>query len=364
MNRIRFTLFLSSLWLATITCIWAQVPAKYKLVEFDAPGAGQGPSQGTIGEYIGSDGSIVGTYYDSNGTAHGYLRSAGGTFVTFDPVGSTATFPASINNSHVIVGFYFDTTSVLHGFVRSPAGKISRYDAPGAGTGADQGTIMGNINQSGEVAGYFADSNNAFHGFLITSGGEFMQFDAPGAGLGPFQGTTPIASEGLTEQGAIAGTVFDTNSVAHGFLRAPDGTFSVFDATTDAEATYGFGVNSQQTVAGIYATPEGAGLGGFLRTADGQITTVLTPEMGSPVSLGVNSINDAGVVVGYYANGNLKPAARAYVRTPNGKVTYFKAPDAGTGPNQGTYPYANNNAGEITGTYIDSVGAYHGFIVE
>jgi len=363
MNRIRFALFLSCLFLATMT--WAQTPKKLSVVQFDAPGAGQGQNQGTIGEYIGPDGSIVGTYYDSNSVAHGYLRNPSESFTTFDPARSTATFPEGINDSQVIVGFFIDASSVVHGFVRSPGGEIARYDAPGAGTGAGQGTILGNINQSGEMAGYYADSQSVYHGFSIING-QFEQFDAPGSGNGPFQGTIPIVSEGLTNGGAIAGTYIDSNGEGHGFLRAPDGTLSEFDAVPDATNTYGFGVNSQQTVVGLFTSPERVGLGGYLRTVDGEIHALDFPVLGNPdfVTFGANSINDSGTVVGYYSNGNPQPPSLAYVLKPGGKIMFFRAPDAGTGSNQGTYPYSNNDAGQITGTYIDSNYAYHGFLAQ
>ncbi len=364
MNRLRFILLLSCLGLATFMC--AQTPAKPKLIEFDAPGAGPGQNQGTVGTYIAADGAIAGYYIDSNYILHGFLRNADGTFATFDPAGSVNTYPEGINASHVIVGLYTDAGGVNHGFIRDAAGKVISYDAPDAGSSSGQGTVLGSINRGGEALGNFTDTNGVSHGFLLASNGGFTEFDAPNAGTGAFQGTYPAVSDGLTDQEAVGGFVYDNNFLAHGFVRAPDGTFTEFDATSNSLGTYVFGINSQQTVAGVYATPDGAGLGGFLRTSDGKIKTILVPLIGNidTVSFGVNSINNAGALVGYYSNGNPPPPSRAYVRAPNGKVTYFKAPDAGTGPNQGTFPYANNNSGEITGTYIDSIGAYHGFIVE
>jgi hypothetical protein len=366
MNTIRFTLFISCLWLATITCMWAQAPAKHRLIEFDAPGAGGGPSQGTIGAYISADASITGWFTDSNNLVHGFLRNPDGTFVAFDPVRSAATYPQGMNQAHTIVGQYSDAQGVLHGFARNGGGKIVSYNAPGSGTGSGQGTTFGAINKSGEILGSYIDSNSALHGFLLTPNGTFTPFDAPGAGTGPFQGTVPATADGLTDEGAVGGTVFGSDGFAHGFLRARDGTFSEFDATSDNLATLVFGVNSQQTLAGLYFELSGAE-GGFVRTADGTITDIPVPiPPNGTVSLGVNAINALGAVVGYYSNSNLISwqAARGYERASDGEKVYFKAPDAGTGPNQGTFPYDNNDSGQITGTYIDSAGAYHGFIVE
>jgi len=40
------------------------------------------------------------------------------------------------------------------------------FEAPGAGTGASQGTIPFSINTAGAVAGVYYDANNAYHGVL------------------------------------------------------------------------------------------------------------------------------------------------------------------------------------------------------
>ena len=38
---------------------------------------------------------------------------------TFDPAGSTGTFPGGINAAREITGFYRDASNVFHGFARS-----------------------------------------------------------------------------------------------------------------------------------------------------------------------------------------------------------------------------------------------------
>src|SRR5579864_4089779 len=155
MNRIRFALFVSCVWLTTITCTWAQTEVIY----FEAPGSGQGQNQGTVGVYIGPDSSIVGSFYDSNSVGHGYVRHRNGTFARFDPSGSAGTYPLGINSSDVIVGRYDDASGIMHGFIRSATGKITIYNAPGAGLSSGQGTVLGSINTSGEILGDYVDAN-------------------------------------------------------------------------------------------------------------------------------------------------------------------------------------------------------------
>ena len=73
------------------------------------------------------------------------------------------------------------------------AQHITTFSAPGAGTGAGQGTGGFGINPQGTVVGSFLDSDNVFHGFQCVSGcaspRTFTTFNAPGAGAGAFQGT-------------------------------------------------------------------------------------------------------------------------------------------------------------------------------
>lgn len=54
-----------------------------------------------------------------------------------------------------------------HGFVRDKHGGVTTFDAPGAGTGALQGTIPLTDNQSGAIVGYYIDASNVDHGFLV-----------------------------------------------------------------------------------------------------------------------------------------------------------------------------------------------------
>ena len=113
--------------------------------------------------------------------------------------------------------------------------RFITFDAPGAGTGAGQGTgcfaytdcsVL--INDWGAITGYYLDANNVFHGFLRSPQGKFTTFDSPGADTNPgdFNGTLPNA---INDAGAITGIYYDVNNVGHGFVRSPEGAFASFD---------------------------------------------------------------------------------------------------------------------------------------
>jgi len=65
-----------------------------------------------------------------------------------------------------ITGWYIDGNNANHGFVRGSHGRFTTIDAPGAGTGAGQGTLVADITPAGDMAGFYVDANNVAHGFL------------------------------------------------------------------------------------------------------------------------------------------------------------------------------------------------------
>ena len=62
------------------------------------------------------------------------------------------------------------------------AATFTTFDAPGAGTGPGQGTFAASINPAGAITGYYLDVNGVFHGFLRAPNGSVTTFDAPEIG--------------------------------------------------------------------------------------------------------------------------------------------------------------------------------------
>jgi|ERR1035441_4784457 hypothetical protein len=76
-----------------------------------------------------------------------------------------------------------------------------------------------------------------------------------------------------------------------------------------------------------------------------------------------NSINNAGAITGHYIDAN--NVNHGFLRSPGGeKFIKFDAPGAGktTGSGQGTFPDSISKAGAVTGRYIDSNNVNHGFL--
>jgi hypothetical protein len=354
-----------------------------QIITFNAPGAGTTVTSiygtGTWAFGINDAGAITGWYLDANVLHHSFLRAPDGRITRLDVPyagtgfcqGTTAWF---INQEGAVTGAYIDTGNVFHGFLLDPDGIFTTFDAPDAGSiggpCGGQGTLGGSINQAGTIAGYYIDSGNVYHGFVRTSDGRIDKIDAPGAGTGEYQGTSvDRGTHVVNAEGAITGYYADANWVYHGFLRAPDGKITTFDAPGagatpgDGEGTFPMGINADGTITGFLQDTNML-THGFSRSPEGKFTTFDVPGEGTVVGSWqgayASDINAEGAITGYYADANW--VVHGFLRTPDGRITTFDAPHAGTASGMGTYTSSINSAGVITGPYTDGNGVTHGFL--
>ena len=151
-------------------------------------------------------------------------------------------------------------------------------------------------------------------------------------------------------------------------MRTPDGTFTTFDApnagTGPGQGTFvftGFCLNPAGAIAATSVDASDVSHG-ILRAPDGTMTTFDAPGAGTGPFQGTFTlgINTTGTITGYYvdaANVN-----HAFVRASDGTITTFDVPGAGTGPFQGTSAQAINAPGAVTGEYVDASDVNHGFV--
>jgi hypothetical protein len=302
--------------------------AKAQFTEFSISG-----STGTVPSAINDAGSVTGSYLDASGAGHGFVRAADGTITTFDVPGGSGTFPTGINVKGVITGSYVDGKDTYHGFVRAANGTITTFDPPGS----DQTEVWG-INKQGAVTGYYSDTNGV-HGFVRAADGTITTFD-PSSSIS----TTPLA---INDKGSIAGYYLDGDYAYHGFVRASDGTITSFDVP-GSSATLGSSINDKGSIAGICSD------GLFVRAPDGSFTTFqISGSQGNTVV----GINDKGTVVGWYDDS--ENADDSFFLSSGGKFTSFDAPHS---DGVATKASSVNDAGLITGSYLESNYRVQGFI--
>jgi hypothetical protein len=348
---------------------------KTAIVTFDVPGA-----QGTEANAISPDGTITGSYFDSGGLGHGFVRARNGTFITFDPPGVSTvpglnTAPWGINPAGTTAGWWYTNIGpsfFAHGFLRTRDGAFTTFDVPGASQ-----TFGLDINAAGTVAGYYnAGGGNApdlFRSFVRDRGGAITTFAAPGAGTGPGQGTFTTVTNGLNPGGAVTGWYLDANNVFHGFVRTSNGAITTFDVpgagtgTGSFQGTFPEGINPEGAVTGASQDASNV-LHGFVRAPNGAITTFDVPGAGTAAFQGTlaftpsGAISAAGTILGNYIDAS--NVVHGFVRAPNDVITSFDAPGAGTGFLQGTFPTSFNPAGAIVGFYVDANNVSHGFLLQ
>ncbi len=251
---------------------------------------------------------------------------------------------------------------------------ITTIDAPHAGTISGYGTEAIAICPTGQVAGFYAGYSNSIHAYVRATDGTITTLDAPGAGTGagaiPLPGNNPgtyaVAGDAC---GLVAGYFIDSRNVAHGYLRAADGTLTVFDVphagTGNGQGTFAGNMSmSGEVIAGGYVDSTGMNHG-FLRASNGTVTEFDVPAAATGPGLGTTTfwaqcVNPAGAMTGGYYDQN--GAIHGYLRNPDGTITTFDAPGAGTGSGQGTYTWAINPAGTTAGASQDNNGVYHGLL--
>ena len=129
---------------STSVAAWIWDPRSQSYSFFDVPGA---PQYSTYANAINDQGQIVGTFLDTSGAVHGFLKD-GETYTTIDVPGATGTYAYGFNNSGTIVGVFVTLYGSGGGFVRTSDGRITVVNFPGG-----LATWIFNINDREDICG-------------------------------------------------------------------------------------------------------------------------------------------------------------------------------------------------------------------
>ena len=281
-----------------------------------------------------------------------------GTFIEFNvPAATCDAFPDSffctepngLNLEGAITGTYTDAIGAFHGFVRGPGGKITTFDGPGAVCPAVDSdcAVPTAINLEGTITGFYCTDwyTGVCPGFLRAPGGAITTFNAPNEVYGTYPNSINLL-------GVITGSWLDVNYVSHGFVRAPDGTITSFDAPNDVNGTTASGINPLGVITGSWLDVNYVSHG-FVRAHDGTITSFDAPNDVNGTT--ASSINPEGAITGSYQDANY--VTHGYLRASDGAITEFDPPGS-----TGTYPSSINPLGVIAGSYYDVNSIEHGFL--
>lgn len=153
---------------------------------------------------------------------------------------------------------------------------------------------------------------------------------------------------GLNDSGVMTGS-YGTSTLS-GFLRTADGTITTFDVAGAAD-TGGISINNNGVIAGNYAGT--SNWQPFVRYADGTITAYDVSGVSNCAC--TTGINDSGTIVGWYDDSS--GFDHGFLITTDGTITTFDVPGAVT-----TQPSGINAEGYVVGGYSTTSGG-HGFIM-
>ncbi len=253
----------------------------------------------------------------------------------------------------------------------APPLAVKTFDGPGAGSNGEtnQGTVGIGINDLGVIAGIVRDTNDVRHGFLRHPDGTFTMFDHPEGGSGPTQGTRV---GGINALGAVAGSVRDANNLDQPYVRDPDGNFFTVTGIANFAGGNGDAINLWGAMVGNYLSlADDQSIlfhyHGFIRNPSGKLTFFDPPGSQVTEIPTAAAINDAGAVTGDYwvCSKDLSSCSvHGFVRSASGKYTVIDVPDAGPDgySGQGTYPQGINDLGDVSGIYVDANSVFHGFV--
>jgi probable HAF family extracellular repeat protein len=266
------------------------------------------------------------------------------------------------------VGLALASLAVAASAPDGSAAELASVEAPGAGSilGVGSDSILGvGPGSSADDQGrpLLASRRKAREpaepsGAFIYRKGKYRPLDG-------VAGAPLTAHVGLNNRGRIVGSYpVDGSTLLRGFVRIGRGDYEGFDAAPGApdRVTTPFDINDRGAIAGAYAVgsaaaPESVVFHGFLRKPSGAVITVDVPGASAT---GASGINNRGAVVGTYEDSRGKGHGFLLRR---GMVTPIDPPDASQDATFGNISASDiNDQGEIVGVYPDASGTFHGFL--
>jgi hypothetical protein len=243
-------------------------PEEFQLIEFIRAVVGEPQTYTSVSALsINDSGAVAGSIVSDAGLLGGFVQMQGDDPSFFSPPGATAltstdSFKCRINAAGTVAGFFWQTGGTYRSFVVPPGGTLTEIVAPGVGTTVNTGTLAGDINASGVIVGQI-QATGSTHSFVRAADGTFTVFDPPLAG------SEGSYASSINDSGVIAGAYTDGNNLTHGYIRAADGTFETVDEPNASQAANGkgttiFRINANGAIVGLYFDAAGV-QHGFVR---------------------------------------------------------------------------------------------------
>jgi hypothetical protein len=228
---------------------------------------------------------------------------------------------------------------------------FTAIDRPGAA-----GTMVWDINDHGEIAGYSSVKGSEFTRGFVYSGGVFNELSGPA-------GAISSMAMGLSDNGVVVGNYYSSSSTdadgnvlfgqEMGFIYKA-GTYTSFSISDTANTQFRGVSPDGRYIAGFYGSDIAIGQAFVLDTVSNSVTLVGDGTTHLTIAQGINA---SYTLVGSDLNSavhddrpgftyDIGTGIRTDVYLPGATRTAFRAID---------------DAGVISGWYIDALGVTHGF---
>ena len=312
------------------------------VVEF--PGATE-----TYADFVSGLGNVVGSYVDTDGIYHAYLRGPGGSFATLDIPeipNMEYFFLHGINDALVAVGRGKSVDGVPRTFVGNPV-ALREFKVPDS-----LGTDGWNINQDGSVVGHYISAHGQTHGFIARP----VKDDGPQPVIRPpilnytfesinVPGVDFLAVTASSDFFDYAGNMRSANDEKDVAFTLINGVFTTYDYP-NSQGTYFYALGNDGTAAGHYKDSDGLFHGVILE--NGELRQYDFPNA---VQTEIYGLSDAtGALTGSFVD-------TSGVRRGFSGETIVRYPNAPE-----TYADFVSWTGHIVGSYKDTAGVYHAYM--
>ena len=308
----------------------------------------------TYADFINSQGGMVGSYVDADGTYNAYIRVAEGDFVSLKLTTETKQeyfFVHGINDARIIVARAKPVDAPPITYVSLFPEELQELKVPGSIS-----TEGYNINQDGSVVGHYESADGSIYGFIarpvvdtaapvedaplvppIFAYYTFETIDVPGVEI-----LVLTASSDFEDYAGNAWSDDDQKEVGFTLI---DGVFKTYDFP-GSKNTYFYALGNDGRAAGHYEDSNGLHHGVILE--DGELRQYDYP---GAVQTEIYGISDAtGVLTGNFIDAD-------GVRHGFSGDTIIEYPEAAA-----TYADFTNAEGSVIGSFIDAQGVYRPYI--
>ncbi len=249
-----------------------------------------------------NDGTIIGSYKDSNNNWTGYADKNGVLTGINDPLAAGGTVTSGVLSNGAVVGYYYDANKIQQGFSELNGVFTSLSDPNGA-----KGTVINGVLNDDTAYGFYVTSTGSDVNFTESKG---VFTDSPSSSFS-VPGALFTTVEGVLGNGEIYGNYVNLNYLLYGFTELNGVYTSIADPNVHYVPDQGTTVTAVRANGEVYGnynnTYGGVANSGFSEI-NGQYTTISYPASGGPnsniISTNVNGVNANGEVFGTYTATN------------------------------------------------------------